>query len=97
MTVHSHQAEALHGRPFRRVADLENVREVLGAVMAADLASVCVAGVVTGHEQGVFTVALLRDHFGLPGDSDWTRAPGFRDKYLQKTALPGEVARAPAL
>ncbi|MFI2370232.1 acetyl-CoA carboxylase biotin carboxylase subunit family protein [Streptomyces sp. NPDC018833] len=84
--------EALHGRAFRRVADLEDAQEVLRAVIGADVPDV--VGVATGHEQGVFTSALLRTHLALPGDRDYGRALRFRDKFLQKAALPGEVARA---
>ncbi|MPY61996.1 ATP-grasp domain-containing protein [Streptomyces spongiae] len=84
--------EALRGRRVRRVSDLENGQEVLRAVMSTE--AVGVAGVVTAHEQGVFTAALLRDHLRLPGDRDYARALRFRDKYLQKTALPPSVGRA---
>ncbi|MFI6473157.1 acetyl-CoA carboxylase biotin carboxylase subunit family protein [Streptomyces sp. NPDC050516] len=84
--------EALAGTRFALVDDLEDAQEVLRTVLGAGLTDV--VGVVTGHEQGVFTAALLRDHLGLPGDRDWARALRFRDKYLQKAALPPDVQRA---
>lgn len=62
--------------------------------MVAGAAPDGVVGVVTGHEQGVFSAALLREHLGLPGDRDWARTLRFRDKYLQKAALPPGVGRA---
>jgi len=80
---------ALDGRPACRVAALEDAQEVLRAVAAAGLDDV--AGVVTGHEQGVFTAAVLRHHLGLPGDRDFAATLRFRDKHLQKAALPGSV------
>jgi biotin carboxylase len=42
----------------------------------------------------VFTAAYLRDRLRLPGNSDSGAALYFRDKYLQKTALPTDVKRA---
>ncbi|MEU0949472.1 ATP-grasp domain-containing protein [Streptomyces canus] len=84
--------EALSKSSVRRVRDLEDGQEVLRTVLSTELHDV--SGVVTAHEQGVFTAALLRDHLRLPGDRDYTRALRFRDKYLQKTALPRRVRRA---
>ncbi|MFF4183036.1 acetyl-CoA carboxylase biotin carboxylase subunit family protein [Streptomyces sp. NPDC001691] len=84
--------EALAGTRFALVDDLEDAQEVLRTVLGARLTDV--VGVVTGHEQGVFTAALLRDHLGLVGDRDWARTLRFRDKYLQKAALPPDVPRA---
>jgi biotin carboxylase len=83
---------ALDGRPACRVAALEDAQEVLRAVGAAGLADV--AGVVTGHEQGVFTAAVLRHHLGLPGDRDFAATLRFRDKHVQKAALPAAIRRA---
>ncbi|MFE3414750.1 acetyl-CoA carboxylase biotin carboxylase subunit family protein [Streptomyces mirabilis] len=84
--------EALRGSRVRRVRNLEDGQEVLRTVLSAEPNDVC--GVVTAHEQGVFTAALLRDHLRLPGDGDYTRTLLFRDKYLQKTALPRGIRRA---
>lgn len=87
--------EELRDSRIRRVGDLENGQEVLRAVTSADLDDI--SGVVTAHEQGIFTAALLRDHLRLPGDRDYVRTLRFRDKYLQKTALPDSVRRAMCL
>jgi hypothetical protein len=84
--------EGLAGTRYTQVDDLENAQEVLRAVLAADVPDV--VGVVTGHDRGVFTAAMLRDHLGLPGFRDYGTALRFRDKYLQKSALPDEVRRA---
>ncbi|WP_282794461.1 ATP-grasp domain-containing protein [Streptomyces sp. CC224B] len=75
-----------------RVSDIENVQEILRAVLAADLDDV--AGVLTVHEMGVFGAACLRQHLGLPGNTDARTVPSFRDKCLQKRALPSHISRA---
>ncbi|MFJ2828008.1 acetyl-CoA carboxylase biotin carboxylase subunit family protein [Streptomyces sp. NPDC087263] len=77
---------------FCRVSDLEDVQEVLRAVASSDLSDV--KGVVTGHEQGVFSAAVLRDELRLPGCRDHARASVFRDKYLQKSRLAADIPRA---
>lgn len=82
----------LAGRDVVRVADVENVQEVLRAVLARTGGDL--AGVVTGHEEGVFTAAAIRAALGIPGDRDAARTLRFRDKYLQKQALPADVPRA---
>ncbi|WJV44202.1 ATP-grasp domain-containing protein [Streptomyces flavofungini] len=80
------------GRRRTRVADMENVQEVLRAVLAARLHDV--AGVLSVHEMGVFGAACLRQQLGLPGNRDARTALYFRDKYLQKSALPPQIKRA---
>ncbi|MER5258762.1 ATP-grasp domain-containing protein [Streptomyces sp. NPDC002855] len=85
-------ANAPKGRRFKRVADMENVQEVLRAVLAADIDDV--AGVLTVHEMGVFAAAYLRQQLHLPGNADSKAALYFRDKYLQKSRLPPHVKRA---
>ncbi|MGW5865237.1 ATP-grasp domain-containing protein [Streptomyces sp. NPDC055239] len=85
-------ASAPDGRRFKRVADIENVHEVLRAVLAARVDDV--AGVLTVHEMGVFGAAYLRQQLNLPGNSDSKSALYFRDKYLQKSALPPHIKRA---
>lgn len=82
----------LAGREVARVADVENVQEVLRAVLARTDGGF--AGVVTGHEEAVFTAAAIRAALDLPGDRDAARTLLFRDKYLQKRALPADVPRA---
>ncbi|MFB7664061.1 acetyl-CoA carboxylase biotin carboxylase subunit family protein [Kitasatospora sp. NPDC056138] len=84
--------EGLAGQRFRLVRSLEDAQEVLRAVLGAQL--IDVVGVVTGHEEGVFSAAVLRAALGLPGDRDFAGTLTFRDKYLQKTALPDKIARA---
>ncbi|MGW3123460.1 ATP-grasp domain-containing protein [Streptomyces sp. NPDC001107] len=84
--------EALRGSRVQRVHNLEDGQEVMRSLLSADLDDV--HGVVTAHEQGVFTAALLRDHLRLPGDGDYALALRFRDKYLQKAALPSGIRRA---
>ncbi|MEU5951170.1 ATP-grasp domain-containing protein [Streptomyces sp. NPDC047525] len=85
-------ASVPNGRRFKRVADMENVQEVLRAVLAARVDDV--AGVLTVHEMGVFAAAYLRQQFDLPGNSDSRAALYFRDKYLQKGKLPPHIRRA---
>ncbi|BCY13351.1 acetyl-CoA carboxylase biotin carboxylase subunit family protein [Actinoplanes sp. L3-i22] len=78
--------------PFRVVRDLEDGQEVLRALMTG---AVPVSGVVTGHEQGVFTAALVRSALDVPvGSRDVAATLRFRDKYLQKRALSGVVPTA---
>ncbi|TJZ59012.1 ATP-grasp domain-containing protein [Streptomyces piniterrae] len=84
--------KALAGTRYMKIGDLENAQEILRAVLIADIPDV--VGVVTGHDRGVFTAALLREHLGLPGNRDYAGALRFRDKYLQKSALPAGVERA---
>jgi len=82
----------LAGRDHVRVCRLEDAQEVLRAVRARGIRQV--RAVVTTHEEGVFTAALLRRYFGTPGDHDYARTLPFRDKFLQKQALPAGVPRA---
>lgn len=87
----------LAGRDVVRVANVEDAQEVLRAVLAhtgGDPVGAGLAGVVTSHEEAVFTAAAVRAAFGLPGDRDTARTLRFRDKCLQKRALPGDVPRA---
>ncbi|MBB2938605.1 hypothetical protein FHX82_005683 [Amycolatopsis bartoniae] len=86
------QKAGLAGKRYRLVSRLEDAQQVLRAVTGAGLTDV--AGALTGHEQGVFATALLRAQLDLPGDRDFGKVLLFRDKYLQKNALPAEVARA---
>ncbi|MFC0598400.1 ATP-grasp domain-containing protein [Streptomyces palmae] len=79
-------------RKFICVSDMENAQEVLRAVLSADIGDV--AGALTVHEMGVFTAAFLRRELGLPGNADTKATLYFRDKYLQKSRLPPQVARA---
>lgn len=82
----------LAGRDYARVASVEDAQEVLRTVLARGIDEVC--AVVTGHEEAVFITALLRAHFDAPGDRDFARTLRFRDKFLQKRALPSSVPRA---
>jgi hypothetical protein len=77
--------------PTRKVAELEDAQEIIRAALSfgGD-----VAGVVTGHDEGVFGAAVLRDALGLPGDRGYARLLCFRDKYLQKHALGDAVPHA---
>ncbi|MFD7814397.1 acetyl-CoA carboxylase biotin carboxylase subunit family protein [Streptomyces sp. NPDC059785] len=77
---------------FRRVADMENVQEVLRAVLAEPLDEL--AGVLSVHEMGVFPAACLRRQLGLPGNADARKVLNFRDKRLQKSLLPPDVRHA---
>ncbi|MER7349807.1 ATP-grasp domain-containing protein [Streptomyces aurantiacus] len=80
------------GRSFRRVSDMENVQEVLRAVLSEPLDEV--VGVLSVHEMGVFGAAYLRQQLNLPGNADSKTALYFRDKYLQKSKLPPHIRRA---
>ncbi|WJV44203.1 ATP-grasp domain-containing protein [Streptomyces flavofungini] len=80
------------GRRFTRVSDMENAQELLRAVLSARISDV--AGVLSVHEMGVFGAAYLRQQLNLPGNTDSRTALYFRDKYLQKSALPDDVRRA---
>ncbi|GHC68481.1 hypothetical protein GCM10010349_42610 [Streptomyces flavofungini] len=80
------------GRRFTRVADMENVQEVLRAVLAAGIDDA--AGALSVHEMGVFGAAYLRQQLNLPGNTDSKTALCFRDKYLQKSKLPPGIKRA---
>ena len=82
----------LASRQYAQVASLEDAQEVLRVVLARGLGDL--SAVVTGHEEAVFSAALLRSAFGLPGDADYARTLRFRDKYLQKRALPDDVPHA---
>ncbi|GAA2093946.1 hypothetical protein GCM10009801_61570 [Streptomyces albiaxialis] len=79
-------------RRFTRVADFENAQEILRAVLAAGAGDA--VGALSVHEMGVFGAAYLRRQLGLPGNTDSLRTLYFRDKYLQKHALPPHVRRA---
>ncbi|MFH9070966.1 ATP-grasp domain-containing protein [Streptomyces alboflavus] len=80
------------GRRCTRVADMENVQEVLRAVLSARLDDV--AGALSVHEMGVFGAACLRQQLDLPGNRDSKATLYFRDKYLQKSELPPQIKRA---
>lgn len=78
---------------YRVVRDLEDAQEVLRTLMAEGPSTV--SGVVTGHEQGVFTASLIRSAFGVAhGDHNFAGTLLFRDKFLQKRALIGSVPTA---
>ncbi|MGY0056448.1 ATP-grasp domain-containing protein [Streptomyces sp. LZ34] len=79
-------------RRFKRVIDIEDVQEVLRAVLSARLDDV--AGVLSVHEMGVFGAAYLRQQLNLPGNADSKSVLYFRDKYLQKSKLPSHIRRA---
>ncbi|WP_409061504.1 acetyl-CoA carboxylase biotin carboxylase subunit family protein [Streptomyces sp. SYP-A7185] len=85
-------ASAPEGRRFKRVTDMENAQEVMRAVLSAQVDDV--AGVLTVHEMGVFAATYLRQQLSLPGNADSKAALYFRDKHLQKSALPPHVTRA---
>lgn len=75
----------------RRVEDLEDVQAVCRAVLDQNLGAV--SAVVTDQEEGVFSAAVLRRHFDI-SSRDPASLLLFRDKYLQKRALPDSVRRA---
>ncbi|GAA2095455.1 hypothetical protein GCM10009801_64270 [Streptomyces albiaxialis] len=79
-------------RRFARVTDMEDAQEVLRAVLAAGIAEP--AGALSVHEMGVFTAAFLRQQLRLPGNADPKGTLYFRDKCLQKSALPPDIRRA---
>jgi hypothetical protein len=79
-------------RRFKRVIDIENVQEVLRAVLSAGIDDV--VGALSVHEMGVFGAIYLRQQLNLPGNTDSKTALYFRDKYLQKSKLPPHVRRA---
>ncbi|MEU0808032.1 ATP-grasp domain-containing protein [Streptomyces sp. NPDC005970] len=79
-------------RDFTRVDDIENAQEILRAVLSARIDDV--AGVLSVHEMGVFGAAYLRQQLNLPGNTDSKRVLYFRDKNLQKSALPRDIKRA---
>lgn len=83
--------EGLAGQDYRVVTNLEDAQEVLRVLLAAELGAVC--AVMTDREEGVFSTAVLRRHLGL-SPVDPARLLLFRDKFLQKAALPDGVARA---
>ncbi|WP_030669450.1 ATP-grasp domain-containing protein [Streptomyces sp. NRRL B-1347] len=83
---------SLSGLDCVRVADIENAQEILRAVLFARLHDA--VGVLTVHEMGVFGAAFLRQQLNLPGNTDTRTVPYFRDKYLQKSRLPADIARA---
>ncbi|MFI8849770.1 acetyl-CoA carboxylase biotin carboxylase subunit family protein [Streptomyces sp. NPDC053499] len=83
---------ALEKQSYSCVADMENVQEVLRAVLSAELKDV--VGALSVHEMGVFGAAFLRQQLNLPGHADPRRVLSFRDKYLQKRDLPPQVERA---
>lgn len=80
------------GRRCTRVSDMENAQEILRAVLSARIEDA--VGVLSVHEMGVFGAAYLRQQLGLPGNTDSTKTLRFRDKFLQKSALPAGVRRA---
>ncbi|MFE0175383.1 acetyl-CoA carboxylase biotin carboxylase subunit family protein [Streptomyces sp. NPDC059002] len=80
------------GIDFTVVTDIENAHEILRAALAARIDDV--AGVLSVHEMGVFGAAYLRQQLNLPGNSDSRKVLDFRDKYLQKNALPPHIRRA---
>lgn len=82
----------LRNHSSTRVRDLSDAQEVLRAVLAG--VGDGISAVVTGHEQALFPATVLRSVFGLPGDTDLRTCLRFRDKQLQKSALPSTVARA---
>lgn len=67
------------------VDDLEDAQEVLRAISTKMPSTI--VGVITGHEEGVFTAAVIRDCLGLPGPKSYGSLLRFRDKYLQKSLL----------
>lgn len=71
------------------VDDLEDAQEVLRAILAKVPSTI--VGVITGHEEGVFTAAVIRDCLGLPGPKSYGAALRFRDKFLQKSLVRGGV------
>lgn len=78
---------------YRVVGDLEDAQEVLRTLLSEGPA--VLDGVVTAHEQGVFTAPLIRSVFEIArGNRDFPAALLFRDKYLQKRALSGVVPTA---
>ncbi|KAK1177533.1 ATP-grasp domain-containing protein [Streptomyces sp. NBS 14/10] len=79
-------------RRFKRVIDIENVQEVLRAVLSAPIDDVVAA--LSVHEMGVFAAIYLRQQLNLPGNTDSKTALYFRDKYLQKSKLPPHIRRA---
>lgn len=78
------------------VRSLESPEEVLSAVLRSYEAREF-AGVVTGHEQGVFTASVIRSSLNLPGDTDVARSLVFRDKHLQKEHLGNSVEHAKSI
>ena len=71
---------------------MENAQEVLRAVLASGAGDAVAA--LSLHEMGVFPAAFLRQQLGLPGNADPKGTLYFRDKVLQKNALPPDVRRA---
>lgn len=82
----------LSGLSCTKVADLADTEEVLRAALAA--VGTGITGVVTGHEQALFTAAALRSALKLPGDTHLLRCLRFRDKQIQKQSLSAAVPRA---
>ena len=83
---------ALTGKPYTLVDNLEDGQQVLRAALAH--VGRHVEGVVTASEDGVYSAALLRTALNLPGDRDFLGILRFRDKFLQKYALPEKVSYA---
>jgi formate-dependent phosphoribosylglycinamide formyltransferase (GAR transformylase) len=77
------------------VDDLENAQEVLRVIIYKR--SLTIIGVITGHEEGVFTAAVLRDYLGLPGPKSYGASLRFRDKNIQKSLLREIVPCAPSM
>ncbi|RMB71748.1 ATP-grasp domain-containing protein [Rhodococcus sp. SBT000017] len=82
----------LAGSAYTLVSDLSDIAEVVRAVAASG--NLVPTAAVTGHEQAVLPVAALRGLHGLPGNRDLATYLRFRDKYLQKAALPPTIAHA---
>ena len=77
------------------VRSLESPEEVLSAVLRSYEAREF-AGVVTGHEQGVFTASVIRS-LNLPGDTDVARSLASSNKHLQKEHLGNSVEHAKSI
>ncbi|MEL0638557.1 ATP-grasp domain-containing protein [Marinomonas sp. TI.3.20] len=77
--------KGLENLKYYIVNDLEDAQEILRLI--SSFRDISLYGVVTGHEQGVFTAALIRSCFGLPGPKSYYDLLNFRDKYIQKTLV----------
>ena len=79
------------------VENLEDAQEVLRALSLMMPMNVNVVGVITGHEEGVFTAAIIRDCLNLPGPRSYQSLLRFRDKHLQKSLLRDAVPCAKSM
>lgn len=77
--------------PYIKVSNLSNYDEVYRAAQSMGL-EFC--GVVTGHEQAVISATLLRKELSLPGPSDFSQVVRCRDKFVQKSSLSSNIAKA---